>query len=127
MMGKKVKCLNPLFHHSSIPISFLCALCFLFGHPLVFIRGGFRERKISIPQKDKRPSNRRDPGERREDDWKIGMMECWNVGILGNQLYYPPFHCSIIPFLFFCLNSAVSAFSAVNIFFFIEGNDGNRS
>jgi len=46
----------------------LCALCFLFGHPLVFIRGGSREKKISIPQKEKRPTNRRDPGERREDE-----------------------------------------------------------
>jgi hypothetical protein len=31
MMGKKNKQLNPLFHHSSNPICFLCALCVLCG------------------------------------------------------------------------------------------------
>jgi hypothetical protein len=33
----------------------LCALCFLFVLPLVFIRGGSRERKSLIPQWGKKP------------------------------------------------------------------------
>jgi hypothetical protein len=37
----------------------LCALCFLFILILVFLRGGFRERKIFIPQNEKRIQNRR--------------------------------------------------------------------
>jgi len=31
MMGKKIECLNPLFHDSSIPIFLLCDLCVLSG------------------------------------------------------------------------------------------------
>jgi hypothetical protein len=27
MMGKKINILNPLFHHSSIPIYLLCGIC----------------------------------------------------------------------------------------------------
>jgi hypothetical protein len=46
-MGKK-KCLNPLFHHSSIPICFLCALRLLFVHPLAFIPGGSEGKEDSI-------------------------------------------------------------------------------
>jgi hypothetical protein len=45
----------------------LCALCFLFVHPLAFIRRGSRKRKI-FSQKDRRTTNRRDPRERREDE-----------------------------------------------------------
>jgi len=41
----------------------LCALCFLFVHSLVFIPQGFREKKILIPQKEKRTINQ----ETRED------------------------------------------------------------
>jgi len=44
--------------------------------------------------------NRRGRGARREKHWKIGMMEYWNIGVLESQLYYPPFHYSIIPFPF---------------------------
>jgi hypothetical protein len=47
---------------------YLCALCFLFVHPLVFIRGGSRETEILIPRKGKRTTNRREPGGRREDE-----------------------------------------------------------
>jgi len=39
------------------------------------------------------------------------MMEYWNIGILESQLYYPPFHYSIVPsfhFFFACLSSAAS-------------------
>jgi hypothetical protein len=41
----------------------LCALCFLFVLPLVFIRGGSRERKSLIPQWRKEPQT----AETRED------------------------------------------------------------
>jgi len=33
----------------------LCVLCYLFNHLLVFIRGGSRERKTLIFQKEKEP------------------------------------------------------------------------
>jgi hypothetical protein len=46
----------------------LCALCFLFVHPLVFLPGGSRERKILIPRKEKRTTKRREPGGRRVDE-----------------------------------------------------------
>jgi len=54
-MVRKMNAKNPtfqysMFHLSSIPICFLCALCFLFVHPLVFIPGGSKgkEEPISI-------------------------------------------------------------------------------
>jgi hypothetical protein len=53
--------------------------------------------------------------DRREKDWKIGMMEYWNIGKPIALPTLPSFHCSIIPF-FACLNSAVSASSAVKDF-----------
>jgi hypothetical protein len=71
----------------------LCALCFLFVHPLVFLRGGSGERKIFSP-KEKRTNNRRDPGGRREDE-KANQDSCFS------------------PFGRKC--SAVSACSAVDI------------
>ncbi|KPK91025.1 MAG: hypothetical protein AMJ94_07990 [Deltaproteobacteria bacterium SM23_61] len=40
----------------------LCALYLLFGHPLSFIGGGSRERKILIPLEQKRITNRGDQG-----------------------------------------------------------------
>jgi hypothetical protein len=32
------------------------------------------------PPKKLKKNNRRGRGARREKDWKIGMMECWNIG-----------------------------------------------
>jgi hypothetical protein len=46
----------------------LCALCFLFVHPLVLIHGGSRETEVLIPRKGKRITNRKEPGGRREDE-----------------------------------------------------------
>jgi len=80
---KKAKGLRPGDKRTSIPIfsasrqaiigkllsrNDLCVLCLLFGHPPVFIRKGYREKKISISQKEKRSTNRRDTGARREDE-----------------------------------------------------------
>jgi hypothetical protein len=64
----------PSFQHSIFLLGDLCVLCLLFGHPPVFIRKGYRERKISISQKEKRTTNRRDRGGRREGE--IGIQSC---------------------------------------------------
>jgi hypothetical protein len=59
MLDKELNDSNPLFHRSiipifqlftdsGIPISFLCALCFLFVHPLVSIPGGSKGKEESI-------------------------------------------------------------------------------
>jgi len=39
-MGRKMNAKNPIFQYSRIPIFSLCALCFLFVHPLVSILRG---------------------------------------------------------------------------------------
>jgi len=48
MLDKKLNHENPLFHHSSVPIWALCALCFLFVHALVSIPGGSKGKEESI-------------------------------------------------------------------------------
>jgi len=50
----------------------LCVLRFLSVHPLVFMRGEPKERKELDSQKEKRATNRRDTGGRREDE--IGIQ-----------------------------------------------------
>jgi hypothetical protein len=52
----------------------LCALGFLFSHLLVFLRRGYRERKVIIPQNEKLGIHRREPGGRRDANMEIFII-----------------------------------------------------
>jgi hypothetical protein len=105
MMGPKNRVLKPiipLFQYSNLlPLRSPLPLC----SPSCFHARSIEGKKGLDSQKEKRTPNRRDTGGRREDDWKIGMMEYWETHCIT--------HHSIS---FFCLNSAVSAYSAVKFF-----------
>ena len=59
----------------------LWALCFLFGHPFIFMRGGSRKIRVLIFPKEKRTTNRRDPGGRRKDE----IFNKWFIFLVFNK------------------------------------------